>query len=84
MEVGTSRRNAPNFNREGDMTNSRFTHLFKKRAEESNLKAKVKALFGARSEVDINANGTSGYVVKHGPNKGKVLAHKPTKSTNNW
>ena len=77
------RRNAPNFNKEGDMI-GRFTHLFKKRAEESNLKAKVKALFGARSEVDINANGTSGYVVKHGPNKGKVLAHKPRKSTNNW
>jgi hypothetical protein len=63
---------------------SRFTHLFKKRAEESNLKAKIKALFGARSEVDINANGTGGYVVKHGANKGKVLAHQPKKSTNNW
>jgi hypothetical protein len=83
LEVGSGRRNAPNFNKEGDMI-GRFTHLFKKRAEESNLKAKVKALFGARSEVDINANGTSGYVVKHGPNRGKVLAHRSTKSTNNW
>ena len=77
------RRNAPNFNKEGDMI-GRFTHLFKKRAEESNLKAKIKALFGARREVDINANGTGGYVVKHGANKGKVLAHQPKKSTNNW
>ena len=84
MEVGASRRNAPNFNKEGDMTNSRFTHLFKKREEQRILDSKAKALFSARSEVDINANGTSGYVVKHGPNRGKVLAHKSTKSTNNW
>lgn len=62
----------------------RFTHLFRKRHKESTLLNKAKALFTARGEVDINANGTSGYVVKHGPNKGKVLAHKSTRSTNNW
>ena len=62
----------------------RFTHLFKARNKEQELSTKNKVLFNARSEVDINANGTSGYVVKYGPNKGKVLAHKPTKSTNNW
>ena len=62
----------------------RFTHLFKMRNKEQNLLAKTKALFGARSEVDINGNGTSGYVVKHGPNKGKVLSHRSVKSTNNW
>lgn len=62
----------------------RFTHLFKSRNREQSILSKAKALFSARGEVDINANGTSGYVVKHGPNKGKVLAHKTTKSTNNW
>ena len=62
----------------------RFTHLFRKRSEQSDLLKKAKAMFSSRSEVDINANGTSGYVVKHGPNKGKVLAHKSIKSTNNW
>jgi len=62
----------------------RFTHLFRKRSEQSAMLKKVKAMFSSRSEVDINANGTSGYVVKHGPNKGKVLAHKSIKSTNNW
>jgi len=62
----------------------RFTHLFKMRNKEQNLLSKAKALFSARSEVDINGNGTSGYVVKHGPNKGKVLSHKSNKSTNNW
>ena len=62
----------------------RFTHLFKKREQERNLNSKAKALFEARGEVDINANGTSGYVVKHGTNKGKVLGHNATKSNNNW
>ena len=62
----------------------RFTHLFKARSKEQSLLSKAKVLFGARKEVEINGNGTSGYIVKHGPNKGKVLAHKATKSTNNW
>ena len=47
-------------------------------AKYSNARAqekKAKALFRARHEVDINGNGTSGYVVKHGTNKGKVLKH---------
>jgi len=62
----------------------RFTHLFKNRNREQSLLAKTKVLFNARHEVDINANGTSGYVVKHGSNKGKVLAHKVSKSNSNW
>ena len=62
----------------------RFTHLFKTRSKERELSTKNKVLFNARTEVDINANGTSGYVVKHGPNKGKVLAHRITKSNGNW
>jgi len=41
-------------------------------------------LFRARKEVDINGNGTSGHMVKHGSNKGKVLGHRSTKSNNNW
>ena len=63
---------------------SRFTHLFKARSKEHSLLEKTKVLFGARKEVDINAEGTSGYVVKHGANKGKVLGHIIRKSTNNW
>ena len=62
----------------------RFTHLFKARHKAQTLLEKTKVLFGARQEVDINGNGTSGYVVKHGANKGKVLSHRPAKSTNNW
>ena len=37
-----------------------------------------------RSEVNINGGGTSGYTVKEGANKGKILGHNSTKSTNNW
>ena len=47
-------------------------------AQYSNARAqekKAKALFRARHEVDINGNGTSGYVVKQGVNAGKVLKH---------
>ena len=62
----------------------RFTHLFKARHKAQTLLEKTKVLFCARKEVDINANGTSGYIVKHGTNKGKVLAHRIVKSTNNW
>tara|TARA_R110000803_G_scaffold202121_1_gene267136 strand:- start:213 stop:416 length:204 start_codon:yes stop_codon:yes gene_type:complete len=32
--------------------------------------------------VSTNANGTSGYTVKNGPNKGKVLGHITVKHPN--
>tara|TARA_Y100000004_G_C8627941_1_gene291672 strand:+ start:41 stop:238 length:198 start_codon:yes stop_codon:yes gene_type:complete len=62
----------------------RFTHLFRKRAEKGAMRKKAEAMFSSKKEVDINGNGTSGYVVKHGPNKGKILGHRSVKSTNNW
>ena len=62
----------------------RHSFMLKKHSEKRANEKKAFEMWKARSEVDINANGTSGYVVKHGPNRGKVLAHKPTKSTNNW
>ena len=62
----------------------RFTHLFKTRSKEQSILSKARTLFNARSEVDINGNGTSGYVVKHGPNKGKVLGHYSPKANKNW
>jgi len=34
------------------------------------------------NSVDTNANGTSGYTVKNGPNKGKVLGHITVKHPN--
>ena len=82
MEVGASRRNAPNFNREGDM--DRHSFMLKNYSEQQLRKKKEAILLKARAEVGINDNGTSGYVVKNGANKDKILAHKSTKANNNW
>ena len=45
-------------------------------------KLKDQTLLKSRKEVDINGNGTTGYVIKEGPQKGKVLKHIqiPTKN----
>jgi hypothetical protein len=53
-------------------------------SEQQLRKKKEDILLKARREVGINDNGTSGYVVKQGVNKNKVLAHRTTRSTNNW
>ena len=52
--------------------------------EEEWEQRKEKALASSRTEVDINGNGTSGYTVKEGVNKNKVLGHRVVKSTDNW
>ena len=54
-------------------------------AKYSNARAqeqKAKALFKARHEVDINGNGTTGYRIKEGAQKGKVLKHIRIEPTN--
>tara|TARA_R110002124_G_scaffold11067_2_gene53596 strand:- start:901 stop:1095 length:195 start_codon:yes stop_codon:yes gene_type:complete len=45
-------------------------------------KLKDQTLLKSRKEVNINGNGTTGYVIKEGPQKGKVLKHIqiPTKN----
>ena len=50
--------------------------------DEKMKKEKENILFRSRKEVDINGNGTTGYVIKEGPQKGKVLKHIqiPTKN----
>ena len=63
---------------------NRFDFVHKQYREAQELARKRHILSSNRREVDINANGTSGYVVKHGPNTGRVLAHRSQKSTNNW
>ena len=62
----------------------RHTSLLTDFSKSKEIEKKTKALFSARKEVDINAGGTSGYVVKHGSHKGKVLGHRIVKSNNNW
>ena len=82
MEVGASRRNAPNFNKEGEM--DRHSFMLKKHSEKCANEKKAFEMWKARGEVEVNGNGTSGYVVKHGSNKGKILGHNSTKANNNW
>ncbi|MDA9881797.1 hypothetical protein N9C33_03290 [Crocinitomicaceae bacterium] len=62
----------------------RHTRLLEQFSKSKDLKKKEQTLFSARKEVNINAGGTSGYIVKHGPHKGKVLGHRIVKSNNNW
>ena len=62
----------------------RHSFMLKKYSEQQSRKRKEAILLKARQEVGINDNGTSGYVVKHGSNQGRVLAHNSVKSTNNW
>ena len=62
----------------------RHSYMLKQYSEQQLRKKKEHILLKNRAEVGINANGTSGYVVKNGANKDKILAHKTTKSTNNW
>ena len=51
----------------------RHTRVLEKYSKAKDLEKKTKVLFSARKEVDINGGGTSGYIVKHGPNKDKIL-----------
>jgi len=56
---------------------SRFTK------QQENVR-KENVLLAARKEVDINANGTTGYMIKNGSNKGKVLEHISVKPRNSF
>jgi len=48
------------------------------------LSKKRKVLQKSVKAVAVNANGTPGYMVKEGSNKGKILGHLATKSNNNF
>ena len=63
---------------------ARFTHLLSQFAKNKDHERRTRLLDSNRKEVEINGKGTSGYTVKEGVNKGRVLAHNSTKSTNNW
>jgi hypothetical protein len=62
----------------------RHSYMLKQYSEQQQRIHKLKQLWRARQEVDINANGTSGYVLKQGVNTGRILAHTSTKSNQNW
>jgi hypothetical protein len=53
----------------------RHTKTLTNYSEEQNKKKINDVLLKARKEVEINGNGTSGYVIKNGSGKGLVLGH---------
>lgn len=57
----------------------RLKDLIVKNHTEKQKEHSNKVLFKNRKEVEINANGTSGYKIKEGINKGKILGHLKTK-----
>ncbi len=64
------------------MTNNKFDRTMAIHSANQEIEKKERALLKARKEVEINANGTSGYSIKEGKNAGKVVGHiKKDKNT---
>jgi hypothetical protein len=61
---------------------NRLTDFIIKENYKKLKKLKEEILFRSRKEVEINGNGTSGYVIKEGYQKGRALKHIqiPTKN----
>jgi|TARA_R110002074_G_scaffold190738_1_gene356631 hypothetical protein len=61
---------------------SNLIDFISKENDKKLLTNKEKALLRARKEVNINGNGTTGYIIKSGSQKGRVLKHIqiPTKN----
>jgi len=55
--------------------NDRLKDLIIKNYNLKKLEKQIRLFIKNRKEVDINANGTSGYKIKNGINKDKVLKH---------
>ena len=53
----------------------RLKDLIAKNYEEKKKEQSNKLLLKNRKEVEINANGTSGYKIKEGTNKDKIVGH---------
>ena len=53
----------------------RLKDLIAKNFSNKEIEKKNNALLRSRKEVEINGNGTSGYTIKEGFHKGKVLGH---------
>ena len=53
----------------------RLKDLIAQNFSKKEIEKKNNALLRSRKEVNINDNGTSGYMIKEGEHKGKVLGH---------
>jgi len=62
----------------------RLKDLIAKNYENNKVENSNKILNKARKEVDINGNGTTGYVIKEGSQKGRVLKHIMIPTKNLW
>tara|TARA_R100001369_G_scaffold88781_1_gene125756 strand:+ start:226 stop:420 length:195 start_codon:yes stop_codon:yes gene_type:complete len=60
----------------------RLKDLIAKNYEQGKKEYSNKLLNKARKEVNINGNGTTGYKIKEGSQKGRVLKHIQIKSKN--
>ena len=66
------------------MTEDRLKDFIIKENIKKSKEALDKSLLKSRKEVDINGNGTTGYVIKQGSQKGRVLKHIQIKGKNLW
>ena len=59
-------------------------HLMKTIKNQHTNDQKEKAIEKRKAAVEAYGNGTTGYKIKNGPNKGKILGHISTKANNNF
>jgi|TARA_B100000767_G_C19430158_1_gene395608 hypothetical protein len=59
-------------------------HLIKTIKNKHTKENQEKAIEKKKATVEAYGNGTTGYRIKKGPNKGKVLGHISTKANNNF
>ena len=59
-------------------------HLMKTIKNQHKNDQKEKAIEKRKTAVEAYGNGTTGYRIKKGPNKGKILGHISTKGNNNF
>jgi hypothetical protein len=59
-------------------------HLIKTVRKQHAEEASGNAIEKQKKSVTAYGNGTTGYKIKNGPNKGKILGHIVTKGNNNF
>ena len=59
-------------------------HLIKKIKNNHTKEEQKKAIEKKKNAVEAYGSGTTGYRIKKGPNKGKILGHISAKANNNF
>ena len=59
-------------------------HLIKTIKNVHKKEQQEKAIEKKKASVEAYGSGTTGYRIKNGPNKGKILGHISTKGNNNF